>query len=363
MWLSPIQGGVLAILVGFPLVSVGLHHTPSIIPVGMAYMAAFVPLSLAFLYLCAVNQGLHRFRAFNGIRLFVQASYVAGVFALWALHARRLEWILAVVLFSYFFGVVISAWQLSRDSQPYGGVKTSLLRPLLRYGIKSHIGNLNPIESMQLDLAFVVLFLGPHWAGLYAVAVVAGAAIRSQGVAIGLVSFPRIASMTAPKERSIATAETFRLTLVLGIATASFLFLSAQVLVPLIYGKNFVGAVVLVRVLLVGALLASLRQVLGDCLRGARRPLAATIAEAVSWVVIVSSASVLLPAFGALGVALAVCTGYAVSLGLTIFFARKLMVFARDLLPGTEDLRSAFSLCRSLFGIRPTRMRPLVVPR
>lgn len=347
IWLSPVQGLLLAVILGFPLVVLGLHRTPWIVPAGMAYMVAYVPVSLGFLYVSGVNQGLSRFRAFNRNRLLVQACYVGGVLTLWLIQNRQLELVLAVVILSYFIGIVASVSQLRRTLPAGKGESRSLVAPMLRYGIKSHFGNLNPIETMQLDLAFVVLFIGPRWAGLYAVAVVAGAVIRSQGVAIGLVTFAHVASMHGVEDRRRATSQTFRLTLILGVATGLLLFLGAQTLVPFLYGKSFTGAIPLVRILLVGALLASLRQVLGDCLRAARKPLAATIAESVSWVVLVLSAALLLQRLGATGVALAVTLGYAVSLTITVFFVRTMRVLPSDLVPRPSDVAVLVRIARS----------------
>jgi hypothetical protein len=148
-----------------------------------------------------------------------------------------------------------------------------LLRDIFGYGLRGNIGNLTPIDSMQLDLAAVVVLLGAHDAGLYSVAASAALVVRSQAGAVGMVSLPAVAAARSEIER-IATAERlFRLGLVLTIGLAVTVVVSAPWAVVLVYGPAFGAAVPLVQILGTGIVAASLRQILGDGLRRLGQPL------------------------------------------------------------------------------------------
>jgi O-antigen/teichoic acid export membrane protein len=202
-------------------------------------------------------------------------------------------------------------------------VDAGLLRDIFSYGIRGHIGNLSPIDSLQLDLAAVVILLGAHDAGLYSVAASAAYVVRAQAGALGMVMLPTVAAAKTKIERVVAAERLFRLGLGLTIGLAAAVVLSAPWLVGLLYGSTFGAAVPLVQVLGAGIVAASLRQILGDGLRGLGQPLPATLAELASWLAASVALVLLVPVMGAMGAALAVSIGYAVALAVSIVLAAR----------------------------------------
>jgi len=103
-------------------------------------------------------------------------------------------------------------------------------------------------------------------------------------------------------------------------------------------------------------LAASLRQVLGDCLRGAGFPLRGTVAEVVGWIVAIVALVILVPRLATIGAATAVGVSYAAALLVSAFFAMRLGVRVRDLfVPGRNDLATAIEVLREILaaiGIR-----------
>src|SRR5262249_7021013 len=98
--------------------------------------------------------------------------------------------------------------------------------------------------------------------------------------------------------------------------------LSVGWLVPFFFGDEFSGAVVLTRILLVGALFLSARRMLTDGAQGLGRPGLGTIAEVSSWGFLLPALGVFAPLWGARGVALALAVSsalsFAVLLGLLV---------------------------------------------
>ena len=141
----------------------------------------------------------------------------------------------------------------------------------------------------------------------------------------------------------------FRLSLLVVLATALALISGASWLVPLVYGRAFAAAVPIAQLLTAGMVAASLRQVLGDCLRGAGKPLGATVAELVSWAVAFVGLALLVPNLRTTGAALAVSASYVAALSVSILYAFILGISARQLLiPRRDDLRGAVQVVRRL---------------
>jgi O-antigen/teichoic acid export membrane protein len=103
-------------------------------------------------------------------------------------------------------------------------------------------------------------------------------------------------------------------------------------LVPFFFGSAFEPSVPVARIMLIGAFCFSLRRVISDALRGANRPLAGTIAEAVAWAFYGALVVPMTIAWEAKGAAAAIAIAAAASLMFIAFSARR----ASLQLPATE---------------------------
>ena len=101
------------------------------------------------------------------------------------------------------------------------------------------------------------------------------------------------------------------------------LVLAAGWLVPLLFGEEFRGAVLVTQILLSGMVFASARRVLADGLKGRGHPGAGTLAELAAWVWLAPALGALVPLWGVNGAAVALSSSYAVSLGALLFIAAR----------------------------------------
>jgi O-antigen/teichoic acid export membrane protein len=138
-----------------------------------------------------------------------------------------------------------------------------------------------------------------------------------------MVALPNVAAALTIEAKRAEAIATFRLALVLHLVTAFGIVVLAGILVPAIYGNEFAAAVPIVRVLALGMVAASLRQVLADSLRGLGRPLTGTIAEIASWVVALAGLIILVPSLSTIGAAIAASLSYAAALTISVGFARQ----------------------------------------
>jgi O-antigen/teichoic acid export membrane protein len=318
-------------LIGIPIILFALQKYPKVVGVAVAFLLVYLPLNLLSRYLNAIQQGLRQFGRFNAVRLSVQLSYLLGVLVIFALGLNQIIWAVVVILISNIITTLVTLLFLFRSAWGRPGVDFALAKQTFHYGLRAHIGNLTPIDSMQLDLLVVVAILGARNAGLYAVAASAAMVVRAQGGALGMVALPHVAAALTIEEKREVAISVFRLALVLHLITAIGIVAVAGILVPAIYGKEFADAIPIVRVLVLGIVAASLRQVLADCLRGLGRPLTGTIAEVASWSVAVAGLIILVPSLATIGAALAASLSYATALFISVGFAQRSGISWRQL--------------------------------
>jgi O-antigen/teichoic acid export membrane protein len=256
---------------------------------GVAFLAlAAAPFGVIQIYGLAALQGLGSFRVFNILRLAGSVGYAVFVAALFILGPTTAP----VVVAGW---VVVSAIPclplFLRVRQELGAERTHAaaegLAPsrgeLVRFGVRSLVGSLSPLGSMNADQILVGVILSPAALGLYAVASSVCNLPRFVAQSLGLVAYPHVAGLTGRRQARALV----RLALTTGIVTGLTvvaLELTVGIIIPLFFGQRYAESVPVVRVLLLSAFLFGISRVLSDSLQGAGRPLDGTIAEAVAWV-------------------------------------------------------------------------------
>jgi O-antigen/teichoic acid export membrane protein len=347
--LAATQSAVI-LLLGLPLATLALHSYSSILLIGLLFTVAYVPINVLTRYLNALNQGAGHFGQFNAVRLAVQLTYVTGVALLFVLHQSHLGLVVIVTVLSNVAALTIAARPLYRSRLGTLRPDFELIRQTFSYGVRAHLGNLRPMESLQLDLAAVFVLLGPRAAGLYTISISSTIALRAAGASLGMVAFPSVASAVGIQRRREALGRWFRLGLLMLAPPAVVLGVLAGFLVPLVYGAAFEGAVPVVRILAISSVMASLSIVLGDFLRGAGEPLMASLSEAASLAVGVLLLALLIPRYGIIGAGLAASGAYAAAVTASLLFALRVVGLRPSelLMPNREDFQAALTVMQDI---------------
>jgi O-antigen/teichoic acid export membrane protein len=336
--------------IGVPIVLLALRNDPAMKATGILFLFGFLPLNLLTRYLNAINQGLDDFRRFNMVRVAVQATYVLGIILMFLFNVTSVLVAVWVVLISNLVTLAVAITGMGYRTLAVK-VNRTILEKTFSYGLRAHIGNLAPIDSLQLDLAVVVFLLGATDAGIYAVAASGAMIIRAQGAAIGMVALQDVAS-SDDEGRRRAAGRIFRLSILFESGVALAIVVAAGWLVPFIYGSAFGEAVLITRVLALGAVAAALRQVLGDCLRGFGQPMQATFGELAGWIVAIVGFWTLVPRYATLGVAITVSASYFAALLVCIsYLGRQSLSFTELFRLDSNDLRLALSVSRNVVAI------------
>jgi O-antigen/teichoic acid export membrane protein len=251
----------------------------------LASVLAVPPAAVALvlnMYGLAVLQGLHRFTAFNWLRMMPPLLYAIGavfviVAGLASVSAFLLVWAASYLIAD--LAIAIAVIPILRSARKADVDR----RELVRYGVKAQIGTASPLETFQIDQLVVGAVAGPVSLGFYVIASAFMNLPRFISQSLGMVVFPRVAQrLNSGGARSVAR-EAIAATVLLAGGTVVLLELSMGRLIPFFFGDAYLQAIPAARILLVAALCFSLRRVLSDALRGADNPIAGTVAELVAW--------------------------------------------------------------------------------
>ena len=283
-----------------------------------AVMTIFVlPCGLTLEYALSTLQGLHRFTAFSLLRISPVVVYAGGIVTLATLHLSAL-WSIALVwsgsyLITSIAAIVTAAWSIPSviSSEPSPRIMT-----ILTFGVRGLLGSVSPVETFRLDQALVGLALSPASLGLYAVAVSFSNLPRFIGQSLGMVLYPHVARQATAAQAWKSLWRFFLLSLGTAVVVVVAVESVLNVILPLLFGAEFTGAISVTRILIVAGLFLGLRRVLADGARGAGYPGAGTVAELVAWAVLIPALWALTTRLGLIGVA----TAFAAAAGSGMLF-------------------------------------------
>ena len=299
--LTALQAGILAVI---------LADEPARVKwAGLAVMPLLAA-NLADMYGKAILQGERRYAAFNILRNAGLSFYLVGMLLLVAVGKTGLvEFAIAYVVATVLSAIVTLFVVVIRSSPEPTPVDVSRRR-LFRFGLRGYLVGLSP-GTLRLDQALIGLLLAPQALGLYVVGLAFANLPTFISRSIGFVAFPQVAGATTARE------DEMRRFLWLSLALSGVAVLTLEIgagwLVPLFFGPEFDGAVILTRILLVGAFFEGARQILANTSSGSGRPGIGSVAELASWLVLIPALAALMPLWNANGVAAATTIASAMS--------------------------------------------------
>ena len=224
--------------------------------------------------------------------------------------------------------VAVEAWRrVLRHTgwRPRDGVhrpRRDLGREVLAYGVRGQVGGMITLLNLRLDFAILGAMAGPAVLGAYAVASKYAELLRLPGTALTWVCYPMLAGMPAVDATRQARRMVVPALLANLAAVVPFVLLAGPV-IGLFYGDQFASAVRPAQVLVVGMLLGGAAGVASGYLYGRGRPGLNSVAFGVGLVVTVVLDLLLIPAYGAMGAAVASTVTYLLTDGaLLVLLAR-----------------------------------------
>jgi O-antigen/teichoic acid export membrane protein len=319
-----IAQSALSVLLGVLVVFFALaRYSPDIRHLGLLF-ALFSPALILGGYSGNLFQGRRDLLRFNLIRIIPAFVYLAGLVGLYWGHQSSVRGVVSSQIAGFVvalpFGAML-AWRLLR---PHFRWNAKVIPWLLSFGWRTQVTNLANTFNQRIDQMILSLFVPPQQLGFYAVAVTLSNAVTVFPQAAGIVTFSRGASQHRDDaRRTIGTS--FRASLTWLLVCCALLYALAPVLVHVIFGSRFGGSVIACRILLPGALMVGLNQVLYNGASALGRPGLPSIAEGFSMGITAVGLYILVPRYGYVGAAIVSSIAYTTSFVIMLIISKKML--------------------------------------
>lgn len=273
----------------------------------------YIPLNMLALVAAAVFNGLQQYRAFNIARISVITLNVLFLAPLYYTDNLTIINATYAYLLSNFLTCGIALILLFQTNAER--IKPSMCeaQELVRYGLKSHVGNISGVLNDRLDQLLISVFMNPVQLGYYVIALTTSSGLSIIGTSLNVVVFPKVSAAAAAQKVSLAKQYLTLTVVTTGIAATAMLILTPS-LITLFFGTAYQQAVPVARVLVVGIAVMCLSRVMGAILKGYGEPLAVGIAELFGLGVTILGLSILLPRYGLMGAAVTSTAAYMATL-------------------------------------------------
>jgi O-antigen/teichoic acid export membrane protein len=311
LWIGALQTALMvpAAYLALPFI---LRGQPAGVLAETRFYLWILPLYPLTLYPIALFQGRLALRPFNFTRLSVTVVYAILVAVLWRSHGLTVHSALMASLVATlgtfllcFSALVIRGYWNWRPSR-------TLVRAVLWFGAKVHLGNLASTGAQRFDLVVLSVIVPPAQVGSYVIATSTGLVAALVPNAASLVLYP-IFSRQDPATLPLSLA---RFLLGAGVATVvlgPFLMLLPRI-VAYVFGSSFWEAQALAWVLVPAYAIRGWNQMLTTIVRGIGRPFHASLCQGIELAGLVFLLVMLVPKEGAAGAAQAVLGGAIVAL-------------------------------------------------
>ncbi len=326
-------------------VIMGLFHTALFpnIPLGDLLLSLLIiPTSIVASNMEAVYRGLQDFRTYSLIEITTQPIIL--VFGLVLIGMLKLGVAGAVValLVRYIVVIAVVWWLLHRRKVGgKGQLEPKLMQDLIRYSLKAYIYNVSVFMNQRMDVLLLNLFrTNPALIGIYDVAVMLGERFWTLTRAVSIVVFSRIAALEDAVDRNRLTSAVSRYVLWVTLIGGGILYVLADWLITGIYGTEFAGSALALRLLLPGIILFGVSFVLANDISGRGQPHRIVMQSFTGLVVNLVVNLWLIPQLSFAGAALASSVSYSLIAILTTYsYSRLTGVHWRMLvLPSRDDL-------------------------
>jgi O-antigen/teichoic acid export membrane protein len=207
----------------------------------LAFALVRVPLLLLDNYLYGVLQATGKFGIYNSRLLLSEALrlVLVATFIMWF----NLGLMAAVIIYTA-VAVVNMSWlmfTMSRTVHLTAGFDRGLLTNMLSFGVRSYVQVVTAHMLLRISIYMVQSYLGPEQTAFYALALHLTETVLEVPQAIGLVLYPRLASLPEDEVHRL-TAQTCRRTLMVTAPAALAMGLVGPWLITAWYGQAYAPA-------------------------------------------------------------------------------------------------------------------------
>lgn len=208
----------------------------------------------------------------------------------------------------------------------------------ISYGFKSYLANMITFLNYRLD-TFIIKALSKSTmtVGQYGVSVTLAEQVWVFASAISSVMFPYITSIENDEDKSKVTSLTFKIVMVVTFMAIIVLFFASN-LIRFVYGEDYYGSIIPLKILLIGVFSLSLGKILANDIASRGKPELNALSNLIGLLVNVIFNILLIPRFGIVGAAMATSISYTLTssiflisfIKLTGLTLKELLVFNKE---------------------------------
>lgn len=323
----------------------GNAHNPAIYFAAASILPAFITVSAVRGYLL----GKQQIKRFNAALWVEKALYVVLLLILWALDSLTVLTAVLVTALSACFNAGQAAWYLIGSLECKPRFAFGLVFRMLRIGSIYALALFLIMANYKLDILLMGWLSTAVETGKYAIAARIGEMLWELPGAVGAMIFARSAnagSLTGEWEATACRA--IRTSLWITLVGAVTFGLAAPVMIPLLFGEDFIGSETMLQWLLPGMVLMVVFKLANTDLGGKGKPFVALAIMSLAVPVNVGLNILLIPEWGGVGAAVASTVSYTLSaLIMIVVYARRigrpmgefLLIRKADLADGWYQLR------------------------
>jgi O-antigen/teichoic acid export membrane protein len=320
----------ISLLLAIPFIIIGVPFLPRLLGEARSgyvfftqiYFVAFIPLSFVAMNLLAIDQGNFRFNRFNSLRVLQSAIYPLFLIVFWLSDTLSVKTAAIAVLSGTGIAALIIFWVgkaglLHCPSLREGG-------DLIKIGIRLHVTNIAMFIAGQVDKVILVLFATDQQIGFYVVAIAAANAVHSLAVSTFInIMLPAAAKFCTHSDFIPEFLVPLRSLIVILFLISLALVFVIPVLLPFIYGADFIHAVPLAQVLAIAFVFVGLKKALIYLLRAWDNNRAGSFGECVTAIFLLSTSYPALRLYGIMGVVMIMLLAHGIgSMTVLFLFAR-----------------------------------------
>lgn len=208
----------------------------------------------------------------------------------------------------------------------------------ISYGFKGYLANMITFLNYRLD-TFIIKALSKSTmtVGQYGVSVTLAEQVWVFASAISSVMFPYITSIENDEDKSKVTSLTFKIVMVVTFMAIIVLFFASN-LIRFVYGEDYYGSIIPLKILLIGVFSLSLGKILANDIASRGKPELNALSNLIGLLVNVIFNILLIPRFGIAGAAMATSISYTLTssiflisfIKLTGLTLKELLVFNKE---------------------------------
>ncbi len=301
------------------------------------------PFSLFQLVISGIFQAAQNFRALNGVLLIQPIVAFLIALGLIVAESQSIQSFLIGYLVSLIASITWGYWKLRQVLSSHKSITngTPMVRKLLNFGYKTHLGTVMSFLNNRLDLLIVNALIGPAAAGLYVVAVQIVEKVWLVSKSVSTVLLPRLSELSKDEsKRKELTPLVSRWVLLVSLALCLILLVCGHFLIVWVFGKAYSESFVPLAYLLPGIIFGAAARVLGNDISSRGHPEINFYLAVIALLLNVVLNFSLIPVLGLAGAAIATSITYVLSFALRLIVHRRFtgIPMYLSILPTRSDL-------------------------